>query len=250
MEDDRIGAVAAALCEASTGVAFTGAGLSTASGIPSFRGEDGIWETAFDPADFHRTRFDRDPDGFWADRVALYDHMYAADPEPNAAHEALADLEAAGAIETVVTQNTDGLHEAAGSTTVELHGNASRVVCERCGERSPADPAVEAARDGATPRCDCGGIYKPDVTLFGEPLPDDAFDRAQSLAYRAGVFLVAGSSVTVEPAASLPRLAGRAGTLVVVNLEETPVDAAADHVLRADVTDVLPAIRDAVRARC
>jgi NAD-dependent deacetylase len=247
--DDAVDPVADALVGASTGVAFTGAGVSTASGVPSFRGDDGIWGDAFDPAYVRRSRLDRDPAGFWRDRVALFDRLYAADPAPNAAHEALADLEALGGIETVVTQNTDGLHGDAGSTTVELHGNASRVRCASCGARSPAAPAVETARDGDVPRCDCGGLLRPDVTLFGESLPDDAFDRARSLAHRAGVTLVAGSSLVVEPAASVPRLAGRTGTLVVVNLEPTPLDDDADYLFRADVTDVLPAVRDAVRAR-
>jgi NAD-dependent deacetylase len=170
--------------------------------------------------------------------------MYAAapEPEPNAAHEALAALERAGHLDAVVTQNTDGLHGAAGSTTVELHGNASRVACERCGDRSPAAPARETARAGDLPRCACGGLLRPDVVLFGEALPDDAFERAQSLAVRAGAFLAVGSSLSVEPAATLPRLAARTGTLVVVNLDPTPLDDLADHVLRADVTEVLPAV--------
>ena len=234
--------VARALADARTAVAFTGAGVSTASGIPSFRGANGVWGDTFDPADFDRSRLGRDPAGFWRDRVALHDHMYAADPEPNAAHEALAAMERAGHLDAVVTQNTDGLHRAAGSTTVELHGNGSRVVCERCGERAPAGPARETARAGDLPRCACGGLQRPDVVLFGEGLPDDAFERAQSLAVRAGAFLAVGSSLTVDPAATLPRLAARTGTLVVVNLDPTPLDSLADHVLRADVVEVLPAV--------
>jgi NAD-dependent deacetylase len=172
--------------------------------------------------------------------------MFGGDPAPNAAHEALARLEAGGHLEAVVTQNTDGLHGAAGSTTVEVHGNASRVVCERCGERTPAEEAFAAVRDGnAPPRCDCGGVYKPDVVLFGEGL-GDAFSEAQSLAYAADCFLACGSSLTVEPAASLPRLAARAGTLVVVNEEPTSCDDLAAVALQGDVTEVLPAVADAV----
>jgi NAD-dependent deacetylase len=129
---------------------------------------------------------------------------------------------------------------------VEVHGNASRVVCERCGARAPAESAFATVREGESPpRCDCGGVYKPDVVLFGEGL-GDAFAEAQSLAYAADCFLACGSSLTVEPAASLPRLAARAGTLVVVNEEPTDCDEVATVVLRADVTDVLPAVADGV----
>jgi NAD-dependent deacetylase len=110
--------------------------------------------------------------------------------------------------------------------------------------------AVETVIGGETPpRCDCGGLLKPDVVLFGEGLPDATFERARSLASRSDVFLAAGSSLTVEPAASLPRLAARDGRLVVVNLEATPLDDVATHVLRSDVTETLPAICDAVDAR-
>jgi NAD-dependent deacetylase len=267
--------LAAALVEGPTAMAFTGAGVSAASGIPTFRGADGVWGEAFDPDDFHRRRFDADPAGFWRDRLALHEHMYgdwavggddgdgerdggdppplpgeAGGPAPNAAHRALAELESLGVLDGVVTQNTDGLHAAAGSSTVELHGSAARVACEACGERSPAGPAFAAARTGSLPpRCDCGGVLKPDVVLFGERLPDGRLSEASSMARRSAVCLAAGSSLTVEPAATVPRLAARVGTLAVVNLDATPLDDLADHVLRRDVTEVLPAISAAVRAR-
>ncbi|MFB6156387.1 MAG: NAD-dependent protein deacylase [Haloferacaceae archaeon] len=249
--DDRVARVAEALSGADTAAVLTGAGVSAASGVPTFRGDDGVWETAFDPADFEYGRFRRDPAGFWRDRVDLHEALFGDDPEPNAAHEALARLERLGAIDAVLTQNTDGLHAAAGSErVVELHGNARRVVCEACDARYDAAPVRERAADGdLPPRCDCGGPLKPDVTLFGEALPRERLAEARRLARDADAFLAVGSSLTVEPAASLPRTAARSGRLVVVNLDPTDVDGLADVVLRADVTRVLPALADAVADR-
>ncbi|MFB6124201.1 MAG: NAD-dependent protein deacylase [Haloferacaceae archaeon] len=246
--DETVTAVADALREADVAAAFTGAGVSTASGVPSFRGEDGVWETEFDPADFQYGRFRRDPAGFWRDRLDLHETLFAADPEPNPAHEALAALEAAGYLDGVVTQNTDGLHAAAGSDrVVELHGNARRVACEDCGRRMDAAPVRERVREGdVPPRCDCGGLFKPDVVLFGERLPSATFDEARSLARESDVFLAAGSSLVVEPAASLPKTAAADGRLVLVNLESTPHSGRADVDVRADVTDFLPAVADAL----
>lgn len=244
--DETLAAVADALRTAETGVALTGAGVSTASGIPSFRGDDGIWER-HDPSDFHRRRLNADPAGFWTDRISLREAIYGdLDPEPNAAHAALAALESAGHLEAVLTQNVDGLHDAAGTDRViELHGTHRRVVCDDCGHRRDAEAVFEAAAgDGdLPPRCDCGGVYRPDVVLFGEPMPDVAMNEAQRLARDSDVFLAAGSSLSVRPASLLPKIAAEAGsTLVVMNYEETPRDGSAAHVLRADVTQVLPAI--------
>ena len=247
---DRIDSVVGALGAADHAVALTGAGISTASGLPSFRGEDGIWGDEFDPADFHYSRFRSDPAGFWRDRVGMHDTMYGGEVEPNAAHEALAELEEVGVLDAVITQNVDGLHGAAGSESViELHGNAQRVACESCGQRYDAAPVFEQVRQGAVPpRCEaCDGVLKPDVVLFGEQLPAGALQEAQNHASEADVFLAMGSSLTVQPAASLPRRATRGGgTLVLVNLEKTPFSGEADYEFRADVTDVLPAVADTI----
>lgn len=241
--------VATAIGTAEHAVALTGAGVSTASGIPDFRSEGGIWDR-FDPAEFHYSRFQSDPAGFWERRVEMHEAVYGGDVEPNAAHEALATLETGGVLDAVLTQNIDGLHRAAGSeAVVELHGSADRAVCEACGRRTDAEPVYERVESGeAPPRCDhCDGVLKPDVVLFGEALPQTQFQRAREHARKADVFLAAGSSLSVEPAASLPRRAARTdATLVVVNLEETPVSGLADYELLADVTEVLPAIADAV----
>jgi NAD-dependent deacetylase len=246
VDDGTLDAVAEAIRTAETGVALTGAGVSTASGIPSFRGDDGIWER-HDPADFHRRRLDADPAGFWADRLSLREAIYGdVDPEPNAAHAALARLESSGHLDAVLTQNIDGLHDDAGTDRViELHGTHRRVVCDDCGHRRDAEAVFEqVAADGdPPPRCDCGGVYRPDVVLFGEAMPDVAMNEGQRLARDSDVFLAVGSSLSVQPASLLPKIAAEAGsTLIVINYEETPRDASAAHVLRADVTQVLPAI--------
>ncbi|WP_224335904.1 Sir2 family NAD-dependent protein deacetylase [Haloprofundus halobius] len=241
---DRLASLAAELRDADTAVALTGAGISVPSGIPPFRGDGGIWGDQFDPAAFHISRFERDPAGFWTDRLELHDAMRPSGVEPNVAHEALATLERVGFLDAVVTQNTDGLHAEAGSRRiVELHGNAERVVCRRCGGKAAAGPVRERVRDGENPPyCDCGGVYKPDVVLFGEQLDRETLADARALAEESDVFLAIGSSLQVEPAASLPATAARAGTLTVVNLDETPRDGLADYVFRADVTEVLPAL--------
>lgn len=246
---DKLPDVASDLEEASHAVALTGAGLSTASGIPDFRSEGGIWDE-FDPDEFRYRRFRADPERFWERRVEMHEAVYGGDIRPNPAHEALAALEADGHLDAVITQNIDGLHAAAGTDTlIELHGNAERVVCESCGRQTAGGPVRERVRDGELPpRCSiCEGVLKPDVVLFGEELPREAMQRAQDHATEAAFFLAAGSSLSVEPAASLPRTAARSGaTLALVNLEETQASSVADYEFLADVTDVLPALVNAV----
>lgn len=246
MGQSAIADLASDLATANHGVVLTGAGVSTASGIPDFRSEGGVWDR-FDQGDFHYDRFLADPGGFWADRIGLQDELFGdGDVSPNAAHEAIAELEVIGAIEGVITQNVDGLHAEAGSETViELHGNAARVACQDCNQRSPAEPAFERARRGEQPPvCQhCGGVLKPDTVLFGEQLPTGALQTAQHHARESDVFVAAGSSLTVEPAASLPRVAGRSGaTVAVINLEATDAARLADYDIRADVTEALPAL--------
>ncbi|WP_436909736.1 SIR2 family NAD-dependent protein deacylase [Halosimplex marinum] len=249
-DEAALSALASEMAAAERVVALTGAGVSVASGIPPFRGEsnddgpDPVWET-HDPDDFHRRRFDADPGGFWTDRLDLRETLYGDGVEPNAAHEALATLEARGHLDTLLTQNVDGLHAAAGSeSVVELHGTSARVACDRCGATQAADPVWERVRDGERPpTCDCGGVLRPDVVLFGEGLPDEAFDRAQTAARRCDVFLAVGSSLTVRPAALLPEIAAESGaTLAVINLEATDYSGRADYDLRTDVTETLPAL--------
>jgi NAD-dependent deacetylase len=263
---DDVEAAAEALREAGTAVALTGAGISVPSGVPAFRGEGGIWNE-YDPGAFHVRRLRRDPGGFWADWLDLRADLLDAEVLPNPGHRALADLSAAGHLDAVVTQNIDGLQQqAAGSVeepgsdvtadsddagtqrVVELHGNGRRAVCRDCGQDADAAETIRRARAGELPpRCEsCDGVLEPDVVLFGERLPADELARAERYAEDSDAFLVAGSSLTVEPAASLPMRAARSGaTLLVVDLEATSVDSRADFVFREDVTDALPALRNA-----
>jgi len=256
-DSDRIAALASEIADADSVVALTGAGVSAASGIPPFRGDapdpDGngeeggqqpVWER-FDPADFHRRRFAADPEGWWTDRRALREAMYGDGVAPNPAHDALATLESGGHLDTLLTQNVDGLHTAAGSeSVVELHGSRARVTCDDCGAERDAESVWERVEAGEVPpRCDCDGVLRPDVVMFGEGLPDEAFGRAQIATRSADVFLAAGSSLTVRPVSLLPRMAADAGaTLAVVNLEATPVDDRASYAIRDDVTEVFPAL--------
>ncbi|WP_226038977.1 Sir2 family NAD-dependent protein deacetylase [Natrinema sp. DC36] len=255
---DDLERLAADLGSADTVVAFTGAGISAPSGVPTFRGDDGVWDR-FDEGQFTYGRFQRDPEGFWRDRVELQRVMFDEAYEPNAAHEALAEMGRDGDLEAILTQNTDGLHaEAAAAiddggendepTVLELHGNSQRVRCTDCGKRRDGDPIFERAANGELPpTCDCGGVFKPDVVLFGEQLPGAVIQRARSLARESDVFLAIGSSLVVEPAASLPRLAASTGATVgIVNLEATPCDDIADVVHREDVTDAIPRLRELV----
>lgn len=249
MDGRELSFAAGAIRDADSVVALTGAGVSTASGIPDFRSAEGLW-TEYDPEEFHVSRFRADPEGFWRERVALLRDLFGDGVEPNAAHRALADLEAAGHLDTLITQNVDGLHQAAGSEApLEIHGNGTRTVCTDCGSRSGIDRVIGRVEDGEIPpTCRrCGGVLKPDVVLFGEALPKAALLRAQSEARDADAFLAIGSSLTVEPAASLPRYAiDRGGTLVIVNLERTDLSGRAEYDFRADVTDVLPSLAEAV----
>lgn len=245
MTDDAVPDLAAQARAADTVVALTGAGVSTASGVPSFRGDGGIWER-FDQRDFHFRRFQADPAGFWRDRIDLRDTFYGdGDIEPNAAHDALATLESRGVLDALITQNVDGLHTDAGSASVlELHGTSREVECLDCGGRQPAAPVFERAREGEVPpTCDCGGVLKPAVVLFGESMPDEPTVRAHELAGEANLFLAIGSSLTVQPAAGLPKRAQQSGaTLAVINLDSTPLSGGAKFDIRADVTEVLPAL--------
>ncbi len=247
--DDRIADAAAAFRDADRAAALTGAGVSTASGIPSFRGEGGIWDR-YDRDDFDVYAFERDPGAYWERRLELHDELFPDGVGPNAAHEALAALESAGHLDAVVIQNVDGLHDAAGSeTVVTIHGRADEVECRSCGRRFDAAGPQRRAREGQLPpRCgECDGVLKPGTVLFGEQLPRRALGRAQASAKGSDVFLVAGTSLTVEPAASLPVTASTHGaTVVLVNDEATPKDSVADYVFHADVTEVLPRLQRAV----
>lgn len=217
---------------------LSGAGLSAASGLPTFRGKDGLWKR-------HRAKdlatpqaYARDPGLVWAWYAARFKAAVAA--QPNAAHRALAALEARTPDFTLVTQNVDGLHARAGSKTVlELHGNLTYARCERCGALAPLPEDFEPP-----PHCaSCGARARPNVVWFGEVLPQRTFERAMDAFAGAEVAIVVGTSGVVEPAASLGRLALEKGALVIeINLEATPLSPLATLSLRTGAVEGLAAL--------
>jgi NAD-dependent deacetylase len=227
---------------------LTGAGISTDSGIPDFRGPQGLWT--------------RNPG---AEKLSTY-QAYVSDPavrrrswrarrdhpawraEPNRAHTALAGLARSGLVTSVITQNIDGLHQKAGTPAdrvIELHGTMFSVVCVSCGDRSPMAGALARVDAGEEdPPCPrCGGILKSATVMFGQPLDPDVFTRAGRAAAACDVFLAVGSTLTVEPAASLCRVAVAAGAaLVIVNRDPTPYDPLAAEVIRDPIGEAVPRI--------
>lgn len=227
-------------------VALTGAGISTPSGIPDFRSPgSGLWEK-HDPFEVATIdAFNRNPDRFF-EFMAPWGKI-VREARPNPAHDALAALEKRNLLKSVITQNIDNLHQRAGSVNViELHGNTLHGTCRRCHARYGAEEML-ADFNGQVLRCECGGVIKPDVILFGEMLPMEALSQAQIDAAGCDVMLVAGSSLTVAPASMLPQAAAQSGAhIVVVNLQETCIDHRADVVIREKVETALPAIIDCI----
>ena len=238
------------LFAARKGVALTGAGVSAESGIPTFRGSGGLW-SQYDPVKVASLdNFMQDPSAYWTVAKERGPAVLAARPNPG--HRALAALENAGHLVALVTQNTDGLHQDAGSRhVIELHGSGRTVQCLDCGARETrADVQARLAVE-MPPRCRmCGGVFlKPTVVLFGEAMPVPAVEEAFALARAADVMLVVGSSLVVYPAAHVPLAAVEAGaTLIVVNAEPTPIDRFAEVVIRGRSGEVLPELAGLVSA--
>lgn len=219
--------------------ALTGAGISTESGIPDFRSSTGIYQTTPETV-FSIDFFNENPDEFYRIFGPFYAQTVAA--APNAGHVALADLERLGKRVEIVTQNIDALHSAAGSSSVwEIHGTlrtSSCVACERTFEPSVFGATVAA---GQIPRCpECGGVLKPDITFYGEALPERALVGAQRAMWETRLLLVLGTSLQVYPAAGLPRECDADVPFVVVNRTPTPLDRFATLVFRESLGDVLP----------
>ena len=232
------------LLAAHDGLALTGAGASAESGIPTFRGEGGLW-SKYDPVKVASIdAFMQDPAAYW--RVSKERGGIALAARPNPGHYAIAALEAAGRLSAIVTQNTDGLHQDSGSRRViEVHGSSRVVQCLDCGTREARSEVQARLQTEMPPRCRmCGGTYlKPTVVLFGEAMPVPAIQEAFDLARKADVMLVVGSSLVVQPAANIPLTAVRSGaTLIVVNAEPTPIDSLAEVVIHGRSGDVLPEI--------
>lgn len=225
-------------------VAFTGAGISTASGIPDFRSEhNGLWADADAMQVASIMGFKQNPTAFYRWVRPLATTILAA--HPNAAHYALAQFEAQGVLKSVITQNIDMLHTRAGSQAVrELHGHLREMTCIRCYTPYDAEPLLKDwLQTGNIPLCVCGGVLKPNVILFGEQLPYKALQDAQADVRQCDLLIVIGSSLEVEPASSLPGLAKRnRAKVAIINLQTTFFDANADLVIHDDAAVILPAV--------
>lgn len=226
--------------ESSSIVFFGGAGVSTESGLPDFRSVDGLYHQHYaEPPEtiLSHSYFMHNTEGFYR---FYREKMLFPDAQPNEAHRKLAQLEAAGKLAAVVTQNIDGLHQKAGSKTVyELHGSVSRNHCTRCGRFYTLEEVM--ATEGV-PRCACGGVIKPDVVLYEEALDEDTVAGAVQAIRRADLLIVAGTSLVVYPAAGLIRYY-RGDKLVLINLQPTPADGIANLVIHDKVGRVLKEIR-------
>ena len=232
-------------------VALTGAGLSVESGIPSFRGPDGLWTKYGRPSNLSYRVFSRDPQDWWEKRLSdevtpgnpTYDLKDAVDnAEPNPGHVAIAELERSGIIKAVITQNVDDLHGRAGSRNLlEIHGNRNYLRCIGCGWRRPR---AEHPITDVPPVCaECGGIIKLDTVMFGEPIPRGVLDSCFAETQRCDAMLLVGTSGAVNPAAQLPLLARERGARIIeVNPEPTQLTAAADVVVSGPAGEMLPLI--------
>jgi NAD-dependent deacetylase len=248
---DLIADLAERIVAARDVVFLTGAGISTESGIPDFRGPEGTW-TKFNPEDFTYQKFLSRHET----RVASWQRFRenpAHTAEPNAAHRAIAELEQLGKVDRIITQNIDGLHQLAGSSAsrvIEIHGTMRWVACLDCHRRYPAAEILDRVRSGlAVPQCDdCGGWLKSATISFGQPMPAQAMADASAAMQRCDLCIVVGSSLVVYPAADLPVQAVRSGArLAIVNVSETALDAYADLIINSQAGAVLPAAVDGVR---
>lgn len=251
--EEGIARLAALIADAEALVAFTGAGISTESGIPDFRSPGGIWNR-YKPIDYQTfLASDEGKREYWRRGRNTYAVIRAARPNP--AHLALAELERLGKLDLLITQNIDGLHAAAGSSperTIELHGTAHRVFCMDCGTSESRNAIVARLDAGeAIPACRvCGGTLRAATVAFGEPLPQEPWRRAVEAARRSDLFLVIGSSLVVNPAAQLPQLAARsAAYLAIVNQTPTPLDNLAHLIVRGAAGEVMARVMAGVRER-
>lgn len=242
---EKISMVAREISKGGKNVVFTGAGISTESGIPDFRSKGGIWDK-YRPVYFDefmsskRARIE-----YWKMKEELYPDLIKAKPNP--AHIAVAELFELGLIEAVITQNIDGLHQDSGipsEQVIELHGNTRRARCTGCQKIISLDEVHKRIEQGdPAPECECGGYLKSDTISFGQAMPVDELEKATDLSRNADFFMVVGSTLLVHPAAAMPDYATKNGAfLVIVNLSETPYDDAADVLIQVKAGDVLPEI--------
>ncbi len=236
-------------------VVFTGAGISTESGIPDFRSPGGIW-SQYDPNELTYQKFltsQASREKYWDRQRHMWPIIAAA--RPNAGHLAIAELHKMGKLDCIITQDGDSLHQRSGipeEKVIELHGTWTRALCLGCGRKYPMEevfPRLEAGEK--VPTCPaCGGIMKPDVIQFGQSMPEKETKEAMDRSAACDLFLVCGSSLVVYPAAQMPLIAHEHGAnLVIINLMETPHDDYADVVINAKIGETLPKVIELVKAR-
>ena len=224
--DDRVAHAVELIRTCQPAVAFTGAGISVESGIPTFRGPGGLWETV-DPIFIEIRYFRSNPKESW-EKIRDIFYRYFGQAEPNAAHRFLARLEERGLLHAVITQNIDNLHQDAGNTNVvEFHGNSKSLVCTRCGTACAFEPDI---LDTLPPRCHlCEGILKPDFVFFGEMIPTDALADSDHLVQNCGLLIVIGTTGEVYPAAQLPAIARSNGSRIIeINPDRSMITSLAD----------------------
>ncbi len=241
---DLIKAVASKIKNSKDIVVFTGAGISAESGIPTYRGEDGLW-SKYDPNIYANiTYFHQDPSYYWNFfREVRYPMIKKV--KPNKAHQALAELETPGNLRTVITQNIDGLHQEAGSSSViELHGTTRIIYCLNCSHEYSMDEVFSMLEVQIPPLCsECKGKLRPAVVFFGESLNSQILRLAFEEAENCDFLLAVGSSLVVHPAADIPRMAKQRGAfLAIINIEKTPLDTTADYVINDEAGKILPQI--------
>ena len=245
---DKIAAIAEEIRNATHIVAFTGAGISSESGIPTYRGEGGLW-TKYDPGKYASiSHFRTNPSYYWN---FFKDVRYPIlkKVKPNLAHLALARMETGANLRAVITQNIDGLHQEAGSSSViELHGTTRTIICTDCDRTYTIEEAHAKLAEHIPPLCsECRGILRPDVVFFGETLDPKILNVAYSEAESCDFILAIGSSLVVYPAADIPLRAKRTGAkLAIINKDSTPLDSVADYVIQDAAGKVLPAIKDLI----
>jgi len=247
--EEKVAKIAEKIKAGGKNIIFTGAGISTESGIPDYRSQGGIWDR-FRPVYFDEFMSSKESrEEYWRRWVELYRGLLQA--EPNPAHMTVAELCDADLLDAVITQNVDGLHQASGVSgdkIIELHGNTRRIRCMHCRKLTPTDEVWKRLAEGDTaPECSCSGFLKPDTISFGQSMPADEVERATDLSRSCDFFMVVGSTLLVQPAAHMPYYAKNNGAwLAIVNLSETPCDDICDVLIQEEAGKVLPAILDQV----
>ncbi len=240
--ENNIEALSEAFLNKGKNIVFTGAGISTESGIPDFRSKGGIWDK-YKPVYFDEFMSSRDSRiEYWRQKSELYNDLAKA--KPNAAHRALAFLFEKNLLDCIITQNIDGLHQETGipdDCVIELHGSNRRVRCMTCSRIYSLEETHKRIEQGdPAPECECGGFLKPDTISFGQSMPVAELERAAALSKSCSLFLVIGSTLLVQPAALMPGYAKHSGAkLAIINLSDTPYDSACDILIRESAGKVM-----------